>query len=100
MKAQVFLELVGEMLRTQQDYFKAKREGLVKAKDLLIASKDLEKRVFAVVKEGRLEPDVPAVEVFNEAEYQERLRFFEELKLLAKQRPDYVEGEPVDETTN
>lgn len=57
MKAQAFLNLVGETLTTQQDYFKAKRAGSSAQYDLLIKSKGLEKRVMAVVKEGRLEPD-------------------------------------------
>jgi hypothetical protein len=57
MKAQTFLNLVGEMLTTQQDYFKVKRTGSPAQYDLLIKSKGLERRVMAVVKEGRLEPD-------------------------------------------
>ena len=57
MKAQIFLNLVGETLAAQQDYFKAKRAGSPTQYDLLIKSKGLEKRVMAVVKEGRLEPD-------------------------------------------
>jgi hypothetical protein len=57
MKAQIFLNLVGELLTTQQDYFKAKRSGSPAQYDLLIKSKGLEKRAMAVVREGRLEPD-------------------------------------------
>lgn len=57
MKAQVFLNLVGETLTTQQDYFTARKAGSVTQYNLLIKSKGLEKRVMAVVKEGRLEPD-------------------------------------------
>lgn len=82
MKAQAFLDLVGEMRAAQSKYFKERTQSN------LIAAKDLEKRVDVVVKAGKLEPDVPASEVFSEVEYQERLRFFEELKLLAKRQPN------------
>ena len=52
MKALAFLRLVGEMLTTQQDYWaKRKHSDLIKAKQL-------EKQVMAVVKEGKLDPDV------------------------------------------
>lgn len=59
MKAQAFLELVGRMMIAQQDYFAARRKGViaVTTQDLLIKSKGLEKQVLAVVKEGKLEPD-------------------------------------------
>ena len=67
MEAQTFLELVEVMLEVQQDYFQAKRTGLLKAKDLLIQAKELERRVRAVVKEGRLEPDpLPALPQIDE----------------------------------
>lgn len=63
MKAKAFLELVGLMLAAQQDYFRIKRTGMkVDATDALIKSKNLEKRVAAVVKEGFLEPDEPIEE--------------------------------------
>lgn len=47
-------------MRAQADYFAARRRdaGVVTTRDLLIKSKDLEKQVWAVIKEGRLEPDV------------------------------------------
>jgi hypothetical protein len=53
MKAQVFLELVGVMLEVQQDYFKSR------LKTDLVKAKELERRVWAVVKESHLEPDLP-----------------------------------------
>jgi hypothetical protein len=81
MKAQVFLELVGEMREAQNKYYGHRTYPN------LIAAKELEKRVDAVVKAGRLEPDVPAAEVFTAVEFQEQLDF------LADQRPNDVEGE-------
>lgn len=83
MKAQAFLELVGEMLRIQQDYFQSKREGLIRARDLLITAKRLEKQVMAVVKEGRLEPDVdvPATATMTEEEYKAQLSMFDYAEL-------------------
>jgi hypothetical protein len=77
MKAQAFLELVGKMMTKQQDYFTAKRQGLIKAKDLLIESKELEKQVRAVVKEGKLEPDEPTamVEVHTTEAFQRMFDF-------------------------
>lgn len=59
MKSQAFLELVGEMLKTQQDYFEAKRKGDANRTAILIKSKGLERQVAAVVKGGRLEADEP-----------------------------------------
>lgn len=59
MKASAFLKLVEEVLTRQQDYFKAKRMGDPRQKDLLIASKELEKRAWSVIKQGSLEPDEP-----------------------------------------
>lgn len=59
MKAQAFLNLVGKMVTTQQDYFTAKKKGRIDAYNLLVQSKELEKQVMAVVKEGKLEPDEP-----------------------------------------
>lgn len=73
MKALAFLKLVGEMLTTQQNYFTWRRHGdLVKAKRL-------EKEVMAVVKEGKLEPDVPTPE----------------LDFVAVQRPNVPEQKPL-----
>lgn len=58
MKAQAFLNLVGEMMAAQQAYFKARTQHW------LMTAKDLEKRVREVVKEGGLEPDdIEAVDV-------------------------------------
>lgn len=52
MKAQAFLQLVKELLTVQQNYFAWRRHSdLVKAKHL-------EKQAWAVIKQGRLEPDV------------------------------------------
>jgi|GEM_PF-5316433 hypothetical protein len=60
MKAQAFLELVGEMLTAQQEYFKDRTQST------LIRAKELEKRVLAVVKAGWLEPDfVATLEVID-----------------------------------
>jgi len=75
MKAQAFLELVGEMRAAQSKYFKERTHSN------LIAAKELEKRVDAVVKAGRLEPDVPAVNVFTAAEFQEQMVLMEENSL-------------------
>jgi hypothetical protein len=57
MKAQVFLELVGKMMQAQADYFANRTQTN------LIAAKQLEKTVRAVVKEGKLEPDEPTATV-------------------------------------
>jgi len=61
MKAQAFLELVTTMMTAQADYFAARRRdaGVITTRDLLIKSKDLEKQVWAVIKDGKLEPDEP-----------------------------------------
>lgn len=59
MKAQAFLELVGEMMTAQQDYFKARKAGRLDTHNMLVNARNLEKRVLAVVDEGRLEPDEP-----------------------------------------
>jgi hypothetical protein len=78
MKAQAFLDLVGKMMTKQQDYFEAKRNGLIRAKDLLIDAKQLEKQVRVVLKEGKLEPDFAAeVHVYTTKEYQEQLALTE-----------------------
>lgn len=60
MRAQAFLELVTTMMTAQADYFAARRRdaGVITTRDLLIKSKDLEKQVWAVIKEGRLDADV------------------------------------------
>ena len=60
MRAQAFLELVTTMMTAQADYFAARRRdaGVITTRDLLIKSKDLEKQVWAVIKDGRLEPDI------------------------------------------
>jgi len=52
MNEKQFLELVGQMLDAQQKYFKSRLQGD------LIAAKDLEKRVRAIVKVGHLEPSL------------------------------------------
>ena len=52
MKAQVFLQLVKELLTVQQNYWAHRRYS-----DLMKAKK-LEKQAWAVVNQGRLEPDV------------------------------------------
>lgn len=79
MKAQAFLELVGEMLTAQQDYFSLKRKGIQdKAREALIRAKELEKRVQAVVKEGGLEPD--EVRETNEIPAQYALDFSDEAR--------------------
>ena len=57
MKAQAFLKLVGEMMNAQQDYFKARRSGKLDTHNLLVAARDLEKKVMIVLDEGKLEPD-------------------------------------------
>jgi len=89
MKAQAFLELVGEMRAAQSKYFKERTQSN------LIAAKDLEKRVDVVVKAGKLEPDATAtVNVYTAGEYQAQMA------LIGSQRLNDVEGEPVDETTN
>lgn len=61
MKAQAFLLLVKEMLTVQQNYFTWRRHSdLVKAKHL-------EKQTWAVIKQGKLEPDVvTTVEIAQE----------------------------------
>jgi len=82
MKAQAFLQLVKEMLTAQQDYFTWRRHGdLVKAKGL-------EKQAWAVVKEGRLEPDVvTTVEITNEPP--------PALDFVEVQRPNVPEQKPL-----
>jgi hypothetical protein len=63
MKAQAFLELVERVLTAQANYYAARKKGagVITERDLLIKSKELEKQAWAVVKEGRLEPDEPTV---------------------------------------
>lgn len=85
MKTQAFLALVEKTLTAQQDYYKAKRNSDPRAKDLLIAAKGLEKQCWAVIKEGRLEPDAPTVNVYTAEEYQEQLQLID--LLAAEERP-------------
>lgn len=61
MKAQAFLLLVKDLLTVQQNYFTWRRHSdLVKAKHL-------EKQAWAVIKQGKLEPDVvTTVEIAQE----------------------------------
>ena len=103
MKASAFLKLVEEVLTKQQDYFKAKRQGDPRQKDLLIASKELEKRTWAVIKQGSLEPDEPTatVHVFTTEEYQRQLNLelssepAMTLDAAASQRGDVAEQNPL-----
>jgi hypothetical protein len=80
MKAQAFLELVTKTMTAQADYYAARRRdaGVITTRDLLIKSKDLEKQVWAVIKEGRLEPDEPTA-----------------LDFVAVQRPNEPEQKPL-----
>lgn len=72
MKAQAFLELVGEMRAAQNKYFGQRTHSN------LIAAKELEKRVDAVVKAGKLEPDAQAtVNVYTAGEYQAQMALIE-----------------------
>ncbi len=57
MKAQAFLALVSEMMTAQQDYFKARKAKNLDTHNMLVAARDLERKVMAVIDEGRLEPD-------------------------------------------
>lgn len=105
MKAKEFLRLVGEMLTVQQDYFAARRKGEPKPRqtELLIKSKELEKRVWAVVKTGELEPDEPqpTVHVYTTEHFQEQLRLINEddiqnqLDFVAIRRPNEPEQKPL-----
>lgn len=68
MKTNDFLKLVGRMLDTQQNYFKNRLQGD------LVQAKQLERDVRAVLKTGRLEPDLPVptatnLEMFNKANF-------------------------------
>lgn len=81
MKALAFLRLVGEMLTTQQDYWaKRKHSDLIKAKQL-------EKQVMAVVKEGKLDPDVITTVEIKEPT--------SDLDFVADQRPNVPEQKPL-----
>lgn len=84
MKARDFLILVGATLTAQQDYYALKRQG---KKDLataaLIRAKGLEKRCWAIVNGGVLEPDVvTTVEIVEPTT---------ELDFVASQRPNVAE---------
>lgn len=57
MKAQAFLELVSAMRYEQASFFAKRQAYPIEARKHLIQAKELEKRVDAVVKEGKLEPD-------------------------------------------
>jgi hypothetical protein len=100
MKVQAFLDLVGKMMVKQQDYFEARRNGLIKAKDLLIDAKQLEKQVRAVVKEGHLEPDEPTatVVVYTTKEYQEQLDLMEHPEAGEPTVEDYLKPELDDQS--
>jgi len=86
MKAQAFLLLVKEMLTVQQNYFTWRRHGdLVKAKHL-------EKQAWAVIKQGKLEPDViTTVEIVREPT---------QLDFVADQRRNDDQSKPLTEVTN
>jgi hypothetical protein len=80
MKALAFLKLVGEMLTSQQDYWsRRKHSDLIKAKQL-------EKQVMAVVKEGKLEPDVVTTAEIAEPT---------QLDFVADRRPNVPEQKPL-----
>lgn len=91
----MFLELVGRMLTAQQDYYRARKQRSGNDHDLLIKAKELEKKVLAVVKEGRLEPDEPApiVQVYTTAEFQRHYG----LDFPGMERPTVDKGELNDE---
>lgn len=72
MKAQAFLELVGEMREAQNKYYGHRTYPN------LISAKDLEKRVDVVVKAGKLEPDATAtVNVYTAGDYQAQMDLIE-----------------------
>jgi len=91
MKAQVFLELVGAA-RYEAINFYAKRQTYpIEAKKHLIKARELEKRIDAVVKEGRLEPDiVTTVEIASA--YEER-----QLRLHLEDERDAGEADRMEE---
>jgi hypothetical protein len=82
MKANEYLKLTERMMTAQADYYAtAKKFGRQSPEALiaLIKSKDLEKQVRAVIKEGKLEPDeVHAIERLDEEGYKEYLRLINE----------------------
>ncbi len=68
MKAQAFLILVGKMMMAQSNYYANRTQTN------LIAAKELEKQVWAVLKQNRLEPDGPAATTIAGAEEERQLR--------------------------
>lgn len=91
MKAQAFLELVGRMLTAQQDYYRARKLRNGSDYSLLIKAKELENKVLAIVKEGRLDPDEPTatIHVHTTEEFQRQY----ELDFPGMERPTVDKGE-------
>jgi hypothetical protein len=89
MKAQVFLKLVGTMMQAQADYFANRTQTN------LIAAKQLEKQVRAVVKEGKLEPDEPTaqIHVFTTEAFQEQMSLTEPSAEGEVESDTYMEDE-------
>ncbi len=78
MKAQAFLLLVGRMMRAQSNYYANRTQTN------LIAAKELESQVRAVLKQNKLEPDEPTP----------ALDFVEDQRPnVPEQKPLFTEGE-------
>ncbi len=68
MKAQAFLLLVGRMMTAQSNYYANRTQTK------LVAAKDLEKQVWVVLKQGKLEPDEPTATTVVSADEERQLR--------------------------
>lgn len=103
MKAHIFLELVGKMMSAQERYFASRKTaGKKEQLELLIASKQIEKQVKAVIREGRLEADdePSSADVWTEEEINNPLDLSGiERPNEAEQKTLFIEGE-TDETKN
>lgn len=89
MKAQEFLELVGRMMTAQEKYYASRKTASKKEQlELLVASKQIEKQVKAVIKEGALEPDEPTQAEYLKLELDEH-----DLDLFSTLRPTDEQGE-------
>lgn len=78
MKSKDFLILVGEMRREQKQYYATRKHYPREARDHLVWAKQCEQAVDAVIREGRLEPDIVTTTASAEEQRQLRLHLEDE----------------------
>jgi hypothetical protein len=104
MKARDYLKLTELMMTAQADYYGTSKKFGSRSQEAiaaLVKARGLEKQVWAVIKEGKLEPDEPTYTtvVHTTAEFQEQMSLINEaeinrqLDFTAYLRPTDGEGD-------